>query len=141
MNEISTSALNDLAFAIHDSVNRFTKPLHPCQKTTTELIKKKKVSIRDAWEQAPKVPREIQTHEIQGIEMFQQTWGSTSLGFGGMGCAAITTANVVVISYHGESCVYFGSRFAYLARNCAELTEDIAKRRVADVRDAGKYNQ
>jgi hypothetical protein len=140
MNEISTSALNDLAFALHDSVNRFTKPLQPCGKTVRELMKQKGLGFLDAQEKAHKVPREIRTHEIERIEMFQQTWGSTSLGFGGMGGASMTTANVIIASYHGQACVYFGSRFAYIVPHSPELAEDILRHRMVDVKDAAKYS-
>lgn len=43
------------------------------------------------------------------VDMFQQTWGSTALGYGGMGGAATTTAYTVVVIYkHRHFCVYFG---------------------------------
>lgn len=46
--------------------------------------------------------------------MFQQMWGSTALGFGGLGGAAMTSAYTVVITGPmGDACVYFGGRFAY----------------------------
>lgn len=46
--------------------------------------------------------------------MFSQTWGSTALGFGGIGGQAMTDAyTVVVYGPMGDVCVYFGGRFAY----------------------------
>lgn len=50
------------------------------------------------------------------IDMFPQTWGSTSLGFGGIGGQAFTDAYTVVISCvrTGACAVYFGGRFAYM---------------------------
>lgn len=139
MNETSTTLLNDIAHALHDSVRRFTAPLHPCPEATKKLMKEQRISLMQAWEKAPKVPREMHTFEIEQIEMWQQTWGSTALGFGGFGGAAMTTANVIVVTHNGESCVYFGSRFAYRAPMCAALANDIAARRMADVKDSGKY--
>ena len=48
------------------------------------------------------------------VVMFSQTWGSTALGFGGVGGQAITTAyTVVVYGPMGDACVYFGGRLAY----------------------------
>lgn len=48
------------------------------------------------------------------VDMFQQTWGSTALGYGGIGGAAMTTAYTVVITKGNDVCVYFGcGRLAY----------------------------
>ena len=49
------------------------------------------------------------------LAMFAEAWGSTSLGFGGVGGAAITAAYTVAIQGPGEDIVvYWGSRFAFL---------------------------
>jgi hypothetical protein len=49
---------------------------------------------------------------------FLQTWGSTALGFGGVGGSAMTSAyTTVVISEHQHAAVYFGGRAAYVIRN------------------------
>lgn len=42
------------------------------------------------------------------VVMFPQTWGSTALGYGGIGGAAVTTAYTVVVQSQGVACVYFG---------------------------------
>lgn len=48
------------------------------------------------------------------VIMFPQTWGSTALGYGGTGGAAMTPAYTVVVSDNLVSCVYFGhGRLAY----------------------------
>lgn len=58
--------------------------------------------------------RRPRTEELRKVELFQQTFGSTALGFGGMGCASITTADVAVVKGPmGDVCVYFSNRFAY----------------------------
>ena len=44
---------------------------------------------------------------------FSQTWGSTALGFGGMGGASMTTALTLVIECGRIHYVYFGGRLAY----------------------------
>jgi hypothetical protein len=49
-------------------------------------------------------PREDDVEVI----MFPQTWGSTALGYGGMGGASVTSAYTVIVSNHVISCVYFG---------------------------------
>ena len=53
--------------------------------------------------------------ECQVMAMFSQTWGSTALGFGGIGGAAMTPAYTVVVrSPSGEMAVYWRGSFAYL---------------------------
>jgi aspartate aminotransferase-like enzyme len=47
------------------------------------------------------------------IYSFPQTWGSTALGFDGIGGSAMTTALTVVVMHGVEACVYFGGSFAY----------------------------
>ena len=50
------------------------------------------------------------TRDFEVMYMFTQTWGSTALGFGGIGGAAMTTAYTIVLRSHmnGEYCIYFG---------------------------------
>lgn len=48
------------------------------------------------------------------VVLFPQTWGSTALGYGGLGGAAMTTAYSVVVQTLADACVYFGvGRLAY----------------------------
>jgi hypothetical protein len=57
--------------------------------------------------------RRVYTDEVE-VVMFPQTWGSTALGYGGIGGAAMTPAYTVVVSYENHMCVYFGcGRLAY----------------------------
>ena len=70
------------------------------------------------------------------IAMFPQLWGSTALGFGGVGGAAMTNAYTIVIqSEQGFGyCVYFNGRLAYRIENPnSSFFEDINKRYMADV--------
>lgn len=63
------------------------------------------------------------------IVMFNQMWGSTALGFQGIGGAAMTSAYTVAVfnPTRSECAVYFGGRFAYLvARPNAAFYSDIA---------------
>lgn len=46
---------------------------------------------------------------------FPQVWGSTALGFGGMGGQMITTAQTFIVIGDSEAYVYFGGRYAYTA--------------------------
>ncbi|KVP75332.1 hypothetical protein WJ96_06110 [Burkholderia ubonensis] len=53
--------------------------------------------------------------ECEVFAMFAQTWGSTALGFGGIGGAAMTPAyTVIVAGPNGHLAVYWAGRFAYL---------------------------
>lgn len=42
------------------------------------------------------------------VVLFPQLWGSTALGYGGLGGAAMTWAYTVVAMTGAEACVYFG---------------------------------
>lgn len=46
-------------------------------------------------------------HDIE-VDMFLQLWGSTALGYGGIGGAAMTSAYTVVIHCNDAWAVYFG---------------------------------
>lgn len=48
------------------------------------------------------------------VTMFDEYWGSTALGYGGIGGAAMTHAYTVLCSFNNVVCVYFGcGRLAY----------------------------
>jgi hypothetical protein len=78
------------------------------------------------------------------VNMFTQTWGSTALGYGGMGGAAMTTAYTVVLTKGRDVCVYFGcGNLAYrLDLNTissdgrAAFLSDLKDHVLADVRKA-----
>lgn len=72
------------------------------------------------------------------VVMFEQTWGSTALGFGGIGGQAITNAYTVIVEGpQGDACVYFAGQMAYhIERPNAQFREDIAGRRMHTVRGA-----
>jgi hypothetical protein len=78
------------------------------------------------------------------LRTFEQTWGSTSLGFGGIGGSAMTTARTYVLipngSVEGEHClVYFAGRFAYAVPYSQMFVDDVCKERVAAKWEIGKY--
>lgn len=82
--------------------------------------------------------------KVDDFEMitFNQIWGSTALGFGGVGGQAITEARTYVFipMISGHKClVYFGDRFAYKAPYCEALKEDIRNHQMASVAESGKY--
>ena len=76
------------------------------------------------------------------FHIFPQTWGSTALGFGGMGGQAITEADTIVcvpVSTNQRCVVYFGGRYAYSADYNSTFREDLLSRNMASCAKAGKY--
>lgn len=73
---------------------------------------------------------------------FEQVWGSTALGFGGMGGQAITSARTYVFipMKHNQKCfVYFGGRFAYKADYSQKFMDDVLNGHMESVARASKY--
>ena len=74
--------------------------------------------------------------------IFAQTWGSTDLGFGGIGCQVMTTANTYVfvpVTCHQNCFVYFDGRFAYQVPYSEVFMEDVRNHRMVSQSSAGKY--
>lgn len=74
--------------------------------------------------------------------MFPQIWGSTSLGFGGIGGQAMTSAytTVIVDDYYGWCGVFFGEILAYTVFNPNQMFyEDLHNRQMESVSRQGKY--
>lgn len=91
-------------------------------------------------EDAPMGSRRPQPEECD-VVMFPQVWGSTALGFDGVGGAAITKAyTVIVIGPAGDACVYFSGRLAYKAQSLnPAFMADMAARNMSAVFDSAKY--
>ena len=73
---------------------------------------------------------------------FEQTWGSTALGFGGVGGQVMTLARTYVfipIGVHQKCFVYFAGRFAYAVDYSDKFMEDVLNCNVASVAKSGKY--
>lgn len=75
------------------------------------------------------------------LYMFDQTWGSTALGFGGIGGQAMTTATtyVFVPKDLNRGYVYFGGRYAYDCPINNRFREDLRNHRMASVQESGRY--
>ena len=76
------------------------------------------------------------------VYIFEQTWGSTALGFGGMGGQAMTTANTIVlipINNHQDCFVYFAGRFAYSVPYSDVFGNDVINYSVVGVNHIFKY--
>lgn len=87
--------------------------------------------------------RRIGRTEDYYIYDFDQTWGSTALGFGGCGGAAMTTARTfILIPTTGDEVayVYFGGRYAYTCKVNERFREDLRNHRMASVVESSRYN-
>ena len=100
---------------------------------------------------ATSLPRDKKTcrpmsDEVEVI-MFPQTWGSTALGYGGIGGCPMTPAYTVIVIHRDCYCVYFGGgRLAYKLELCkmspegrANMLADIACRCMEEVHKSGRY--
>ena len=83
--------------------------------------------------------RKIEEYDIYD---FDQTQGSTALGFGGFGGSAMTTARTYILVPIDEEkgYVYFGGRFAYECAINDRFWEDVRNRNMASVMESGRYN-
>lgn len=88
--------------------------------------------------------KENPRQKIDDFDMytFEQVWGSTALGFGGIGGQAMTTARTYVfipIDGSKKCFVYFAGRFAYAVDYSEKFMEDVSKGNMASVTRSGKY--
>lgn len=72
---------------------------------------------------------------------FPQTWGSTALGFGGMGGAAMTKAYTTVIVCRENAAVFFAGRHCYSIDGINEaFKDDLNKKHMRSLKEAsGRY--
>lgn len=74
------------------------------------------------------------------VEVWMQTWGSTALGFGGIGGQAITSAPTFLVwsEHRTHGYVYFTTRFAYEVRYpfSKYFHDSYARRQLPAVREA-----
>lgn len=76
------------------------------------------------------------------VIVFPQMWGSTSLGFEGLGGCAMTEAYTTVIIERNSGIygVFFDESFAYMTDQVTpEFLEDLQKRNMKSVSEAKKY--
>jgi hypothetical protein len=105
------------------------------------------------WEEYRKTKMDVRiparrrptTRDFGVYAMFPQTWGSTALGHGGMGGAAMTTAYTIVLEcYHTqEFLVYFGGQVCYkVNRDSANFDifiEDCKTHKLVSKRESSRY--
>ncbi len=93
---------------------------------------------RRSGETAKRRPR---SEEI-AVYQFPQGWGSTALGFGGIGGAAITSADTTVVESLNHCAVYFAGRLAYVVEAPNQkFWEDVNSRSLAEVGKQGAYRR
>lgn len=76
------------------------------------------------------------------LQVFPQIWGSTALGFGGIGGQAMTSAYTTVVEdiYSGYYGVFFGNRLAYIIKNPNQtFFEDVNKHSMKDILSKKSY--
>jgi len=74
------------------------------------------------------------------VAHFEQDWGDTSLGFGGIGGQAITSAYTTVITCNGSAAVYFAGRHAYsIPEYNNRFILDVRGQSMVAKKDAGRY--
>lgn len=78
--------------------------------------------------------------EVAQVFVFEQVWGSTSLGFDGIGGSTMTSAWTHVVStYYGKHHVFFNGRHAYTVDSANEkFMDDLMKQNMKSVNDAMK---
>lgn len=83
--------------------------------------------------------KEKQRPHVSDLDVihFPQLWGSTALGFGGIGGSAMTTAYTTVVISGENAAVFFNGRHCYSVEKInAAFSEDLKSRRMEDLKDA-----
>ncbi len=107
------------------------------------MDERRKIQLEDSYPMLDKV-RRPDISEIQVTAMFPQMWGSTALGFGGIGGAAMTPAyTVVVTGPSNQVAVYWAGQHAYTIdlnaiseQQRADFTADLNKNWTVSLNDA-----
>src|SRR4051794_27802749 len=79
----------------------------------------------------------VDLYQADGLYTFPQVWGSTALGFGGLGGQMITSAQTWVIQNDQNYLVYFGGCFAYEihSKDRAKAREWLIQQRMPTVKE------
>ena len=101
----------------------------------TPALKKDGVAHKDA----PLALRRPTEDDVEVVH-FAQTWGSTTLGFGGIGGSSMTSAYTTVVLMGGMAAVYFAGRHAYTINKVnQEFMSDLYNSHMAARNKAGRY--
>ena len=88
------------------------------------------------------VPMRFRRPREEDVEVvhFAQTWGSTALGFGGVGGQAMTSAYTTVVTSGVAAAVYFSGRHAYtIPKYNTEFITDVRSQSMNARNKAGSY--
>lgn len=107
------------------------------------MEERRKVQLDNSYPMLNQV-RRPDIREVQVTAMFPQIWGSTALGFGGIGGAAMTPAyTVVVTGPSNQVAVYWAGQHAYTIdldsmseQQRADFKDDLNKNRTVSLNDA-----
>lgn len=137
--------------ALHEALSAAVlRDLPECVYSERDWVKWHKMSQEERTEALKSNTAPTTTHlrrpyttEVDVI-MFNQTWGSTALGYDGISGSAISDAYTVVVEFLGIYCVYFGcGRLAYKI-NPKMLTNESYKQFAIDLDSRnlpGKYER
>ena len=112
------SPIDAVATAVHHAAYMAFSDIHYQDRDWAALEslsfeERRTMQLENTYPMVAKVRRPA-VSEIQVTAMFPQTWGSTALGFGGIGGAAMTPAyTVVVTGPGGQLAVYWAGQHAY----------------------------
>lgn len=126
-----SSPLEALASSLYHAAN-IALPIQCYQTRDFEALHAMSPAKRDAVAATGNYPMRDVSHRPDAsqctvIAMFAQLWGSTALGFGGVGGAAMTPAYTVAIQGPDRTvAVYWDGRLAYLIREAAATPEQRA---------------
>lgn len=133
---ITENPLTDLSDCIaHAQYEGFSDIEYDTRDWDTYYASDKKIDTRITKTRRPTI------RDFTVYNMFPQTWGSTSLGHGGMGGAAMTTAYTIVLYCRetAEFLVYFGGIPAYkvmVTGKTAEFVDDCKQGKLVHKKDA-----
>ena len=112
---------------------------------------KNMITINDLKKETEEIYSKLESMGVNPNEQlyeflsFVQPWGSTALGFGGIGGQMLTSAITTVVGREDPDgvpifYVFFGGRFAYAIKNPnRRFHEDMHKGHMAAVYEIGKY--
>lgn len=90
------------------------------------------------------VKEQIRYPNFEVMAVFLQTWGDTTLGFGGIGGQSMTSAYTTVIQNYdlGYVAVFFGNIMAYIVKHPNDkFWNDVWGRKMGAVRERHKYEK
>lgn len=123
-----------LAAALHKDLPHITYQTRDWEAWRSLSKEEQADAIRNRSEPRKDCVRRPVDHDVE-VVVFPQTWGSTALGYGGMGGAAVTPAYTVIVSSGDTSCVYFGQGDLAYRVTGHDLTSEGHQNWLTDVRN------